>query len=293
MKIALINCVTLPEPDPDERPLLDALLQAGHEARSAAWDDQGVDWSGFDAGVFRATWDYHTRPEAFQAWLDVTAGKTRLLNGADAVRWNSHKRYLTHFEDRRLPIVPTLWRARDADPSAESTDDPIADAVARGWTKLVVKPSVSAGSRDTRVFDVGADASNEDAISFARALRRREDIMVQRYMTSVASGGETALVTIGGVLSHAIRKYPRFAGQDERVELCAEIGEAERRFAGAVLDACPFDTLYARVDIMRDDDGGIMLSELELIEPSLFFWLAPGSARRMVNAIESRLANPV
>jgi hypothetical protein len=40
MKIALVACVELPEPDPDERPLLEALRGAGHEARTICWDDR-------------------------------------------------------------------------------------------------------------------------------------------------------------------------------------------------------------------------------------------------------------
>lgn len=286
MKIALVNCLTLPEPDRDENPLLDALRTVGHEAVSAAWDDPSVDWSAFDAGVIRATWNYHTQLAEFLVWLDRAAGQTRLLNGADAVRWNTHKRYLRHFEDRRIPIVPTIWGQRDPEPS----DDPIAEAVRRGWTKLVVKPSVSAGSRDTRVFEVSSDASNEDAISFARDLQSREDIMVQRFMDSVSAGGESSLIYIGGELSHAIQKFPRFAGQDEHVETKDKVGDDEHRFAQAVLEACPFECLYARVDIMQGNDGGIVLSELELIEPSLFFPHAPGSAERMAAAIERTLA---
>lgn len=117
--------------------------------------------------------------------------------------------------------------------------------------------------------------------------------MVQQYMTAVESGAEVSLVIIAGRLSHAIVKHPRFAGQSERVEAKASIPEDERRFAEAVLEACPFDTLYARVDIMRNQHGGIVLSELELIEPSLFFPHAPGSAERMSRAIEAKLAEPI
>lgn len=283
MNIALVNCAELPEPDPDEQPLLEALRSAGHHAESAAWDDPDIQWASFDAAVLRATWNYHTQPAEFLEWCDRTSRQTRLLNAPDVIRWNSHKTYLTHFEERRIPIVPTLWGAKDASPS----DDPIADAVARGWTKLVVKPSVSAGSRDTKVFDVAPNGSCDDATAFAGSLRAKEDIMVQRYMSSVATVGETSIITIAGEISHAIQKYPRFAGQDERVEPKHESAEEDKRFALAVLDACPFKTLFARVDIMRDDTGGIMLSELELIEPSLYFSGKPGSADRMVRAIES------
>lgn len=284
MRIALVNCAVLPEPDIDEAPLLRALRDAGHDAQPLAWDDPAAEPGAFDACVLRATWNYHTQPEAFLAWVDHAATQTRLLNPAPTVRWNSHKRYLRHFEDRRIPIVPTIWA------TSSERADPIAQALARGWSKAVVKPCTSAGSRDTRVFDLNSQAA--EARAFAADLRVREDAMVQRFLPSVADGGESALVCIAGQLSHAIRKYPRFADQDERVEAQPEITDAERRFAQTVLDACPHDHLYARVDIMRTDDGGIVLSELELIEPSLYFDLAPGSAERMARAIADA-AGPV
>ncbi|MEM9372355.1 MAG: hypothetical protein AAGA55_01810 [Planctomycetota bacterium] len=289
MHVALVNCLDLPEPDLDEAPLLGALRAAGHDAQAAAWDDPRVDWSTFDVAVIRATWNYHTQPGLFLAWCDEASCQTRLLNGPDVVRWNAHKRYLSHFEARRIPIVPTIW----ADHAANPADDPIGAALARGWPKLVVKPSVSAGSRDTRVFGLEHESSCDDAREFVSAIRAREDVMVQRYMASVERGGESAIVTISGVCSHSIRKSPRFAGQDESVSANGAVDPVEQRFAVAVLEACPFETLYARVDVMRDDAGGIVLSELELIEPSLFFPHAPGSAERMAAAIGTALTEPI
>ena len=46
---------------------------------------------------------------------------------------------------------------------------------------------------------------------------------------------------------------------------------------------------YARVDLIRDDDGSPRLLELELTEPSLFFEQAAGSAQRFAAALEQRL----
>jgi O-ureido-D-serine cyclo-ligase len=46
---------------------------------------------------------------------------------------------------------------------------------------------------------------------------------------------------------------------------------------------------YARVDLIRSDDGHPRLLELELTEPSLFFAQAPGSADRFAASLASRL----
>jgi len=90
-------------------------------------------------------------------------------------------------------------------------------------------------------------------------------------MESVNSVGETALIVIDGELTHAIEKRPRFDDQDESVLLREEISDEMRAFAARVLDAAGKECLYARVDVMPDADGGLVLSELEMLEPSLFF----------------------
>ena len=52
------------------------------------------------------------------------------------------------------------------------------------------------------------------------------------------------------------------------------------------LEAIGVPLLYARVDLARSDAGDPILSELELIEPSLFMYTAPDACARMVAAIE-------
>lgn len=281
MNIALVNTVNLPEPDPDEAPLLAALRAAGHTARSIAWDDPAptpeTDPAAFDACVIRATWNYHRALAPFTDWLRATAPRTRLINPLDTVLWNIHKRYLRDFESRRIPIVPTRWADRG------STTDLARTAADQGWSRVVIKPAVSAGSRDTRCFDLASQA--DDAQQFLDRSAAREDTMIQRYMPSVETGGEVAVICIGGRISHAIEKRPRFAGEQEGIA-ARPLDEPLRRFTQAVLDACPLPSVYARVDVMLNDHGGIVLSELELIEPSLYFGHGPGSAERMVGAIE-------
>lgn len=284
MKIALVNCAVLPEPDPDEAPLLDALRRAGHDAATLAWDDPDHDPGAFDACVLRATWNYHRRIGPFRDWLHHAAQRTRLINPLETVLWNLHKRYLTDLEHRRIPIVPTAWADR-------GTPADLAAVRARhAWDKVVIKPAVSGGSRETRVFDLTTAAA--EAQQFLDASAAREDTMVQRYMPTVEQGGEVSIICIAGEISHAIEKRPRFAGEEESVD-ARPLDDAHRRFARAVLEVCPVPATYARVDVMRTDDGGIALSELELIEPSLFFDFGPGSADRMANAIERACAAPV
>jgi hypothetical protein len=63
----------------------------------------------------------------------------------------------------------------------------------------------------------------------------------------------------------------------------------ERALAEQVLGAVPGSPLlYARVDTLVDGDV-VRLMELEVIEPVLFFALAPGAAGRLADMLAARL----
>lgn len=278
MKIALATCATLPEHDPDEQPLLAALRGAGHDAETLPWDAVH-DVSAFDAVVLRATWNYYRSLDAFVAWLEKTDSATTLLNPLEVVRWNMDKAYLREIEAAGVGIVPTAWM-----PAGER--EPLADVLGRtGWDRIVIKPRIGAGSYLTELFD----ATDLDAAQAYLDEHAARDMMVQRYMPTVATQGERAIIWIGGSFSHAVHKHPRFAGEDEKVER-AELSEDLISVAERVLAVAPKDLLYARIDVIYTDEGEPVLSELELLEPSLYFDLGgEQSVQRMVEALEAKL----
>ncbi|MBU0640285.1 MAG: hypothetical protein KKB50_15570 [Planctomycetes bacterium] len=276
MRVALVTCVRLPEPDRDQAPLLAALRGAGVAAELLAWDDPRGDPAAFDVCTIRSTWNYYEDAAAFLAWIDKTAAATRLFNSAPVVRWNIHKRYLRELEGQGLPIIPTSWVARGAAPAfARILDE-------RGWSDVVIKPAVSAASFRTRRFNA---AQCDAGQAFLDELSRAGDVLVQRYMPAIEAEGERALVWIDGQFTHAVRKSPRFAEDDEHVSDALDISAAERAFGDRVLAAVDHNLLYARVDVIRDTRGELCLSELELMEPSLFLVQSPTALERLVTAI--------
>ena len=114
--------------------------------------------------------------------------------------------------------------------------------------------------------------------------------MVQRFIPAVETAGERAVVWIDGETTHAVRKAPRFTGQDESVSGALPVTDAERERVERALSAVAGgegamrDLLYARADLV-DDDGTLRISELELIEPSLFLKQSPAALERLVDAI--------
>ncbi len=279
MRIALVNCDPLTEHDMDEAPLLGALREAGHDAECLAWNAPGSDASGYDVAVLRATWDYHERLDEFLAWCERAAGVTRLVHPPEIVRWNAHKGYLLELERAGVPIVPTALVER-------GDGRGLADLLTRsGWSDAVIKPAIGAGSAGAMRVRAGDIAAGE---AHWREWIARRDMLIQPFLKRVEQGGERALVWIDGGLTHAIEKAPRFHDGDESVRACDSISDEERALAERVLGTADFDLTYARVDVMELDDGSLVLSELELIEPSLFFPYSADAVGRMVAAIERR-----
>lgn len=283
MKIAYVSCKNLPEPDIDEIPLVEGLKSAGHDASVAGWDDESVDWASFDAILIRATWNYAWHLDAFRAWIARANEQTTLINPIETLEWNLHKGYLKELQAAGIPIIPTAFFDRSASTSIMELCE------SHGWSRIVIKPTVSAGSFGTRAFDLCKGEAPAAQAFFDEMIAQRE-MMIQRFVPAVETVGETALIVIDGELTHAIEKRPRFDDQDEEVYLRESISDEMREIANKVINAANKDHLYARVDVIPDDDGSLMLSELEMLEPSLFFPYCARAVEVFVRGVEKRLA---
>ncbi|TNF22579.1 MAG: hypothetical protein EP329_28435 [Deltaproteobacteria bacterium] len=281
MRVALVHCVDMPEPDPDRDPLAHALAAVGVDARWVAWNDGlSLDaWGDHDLAILRATWDYHRDVDRFLGWVTAVSTRVRLLNPPDVVRANAHKGYLAALAARGVATIPTLLVPRDRPAPVAAL------ASERGWRDVVLKPAVSGGSFLTRRF--GAD--DPDADAHLASILAVGDALVQPYAPDVDDAGERALVWIDGAFTHAVRKSPRFLGDDEHVTGPLPIADDERALATAALAPLADRLLYARVDLCRDGAGRPQLMELELIEPSLFLAQHPPALERLVGAIRRQL----
>jgi glutathione synthase/RimK-type ligase-like ATP-grasp enzyme len=293
-RVALATCSYFPEGDGDDAGLPEAI---GGDVSFAIWDDPAVDWSTYDAVVVRSTWDYQGRREEFLAWARGIGD--RLLNPPAVLAWNTDKRYLRELADAGLPVVPTALVA---------PGEAFAPPAAAGGGEYVVKPTVSAGSRDTARFS-GGDGDGDGDRDGARAAALVDAIhasgrtaMVQPYVASVDERGETALLFFDGAFSHAIHKGPLlrrgappttevFAAEtiEPREPSAAELAVAERVLADAVARLGTGPLAYARVDLVEDAAGEPLLLELELTEPSLFFAGEAGRLSQFGHAIRRRV----
>jgi glutathione synthase/RimK-type ligase-like ATP-grasp enzyme len=256
------------------------LARMGWEIEEVSWRRQNVCWDDYDLVVIRSPWDYSNHPQEFMRVLEqIDCSKASLANPLSIVRWNLDKVYLRALETQGIPIVPTLWLKK-------LTQDDIATAFEHfAATKLVLKPTLGAGARNT--FRLARGASAERAV---QALQT-QPVMVQPYLDSIVELGEYSLFYFGGDFSHCVRKLPKpgdFRVQEEHGGLISSCPAPPSLLEAAqrVLDAIGGVLLYARVDFVWLSADIPVVIEVELIEPSLYFNYDERSPDRFAYALD-------
>ena len=287
IKVALVTCAELPDLDADTRLVMAPLQARGVSVTPAVWDDPSVDWTTFDLAVVRSCWDYVARRSAFVAWARRVP---RLANSAAVIAWNTDKHYLRDLADRGIPVVPTTW-VHPHDEWHPAQGD---------W---VIKPAVSASNLDTGRYAMADPIQRSLAVDHVRRLQNAgRTVMVQPYLPGIENEGETSLIYLGGVFSHAMRKGPVLDGPDTGVDrrFQHEGGQVvqprrptrtELTIADAALAAAPGggeNLLYARVDLIPGPYGSPVVIELELTEPHLYLARVVRSVERFATVIAER-----
>ncbi len=264
MKIDLITSQDLPELGADDLLLAKKLSELGHSVRARVWSDSPE--TDADRIVLRSPWDYHLRLLEFRGWLACQAAE-RMLNRPAVIEWNIHKKYLLELAGKGIPIVPTNLYLAGADP------DWVASKSAAMADGFVLKPAISATSFLTSRHSVG-----DNPAAAAQTLARHGDFLLQPYLPSVAKDGEVSLIFFAGRFSHAVLKLAQsgdyrvqadFGGTVEAFNATPALIELSERILGT-LPKHLGTPHYARVDLV-DWRTAPKLSELELIEPNLFF----------------------
>ncbi len=211
-RVAVAAPPAYPQLEADWPLLRAALATVGIDARTVVWSDPAADWTAFDIVVANGVWDYIHHVDAFVRWTRQVGARpgAHVVNAPATLRWNLDKRYLRHLEAAGVPVVPTTW----IEPGTP------AERVALPGGEVVVKPSVSCGGFSTARYGVHERAAARAHVASLTASGRTA--MLQPYQAAVDGEGETGLVFLGGVFSHAVHKAPmirRGAGpRDDLVE---------------------------------------------------------------------------
>ncbi len=292
MRIALATCDSLLPSEVDDEVLARAFESRGVEVTHPNWDEPSFDWGACDACLIRTTWDYMDRREEFVTWAGRVSSELELFNPASVVRWNTDKSYLRELEEDGIAGLPTVWLARGETPDLARL------LREREWPRAFLKPTVGASASGTLRFDA-SDEGLAAAMAHLDQLLPTQEFMLQPYMSSVESAGELSAIFVDGVLTHGVRKVPvpgdyrvqdDYGASDEPYSF----SRAERELACRVVALAAErlgerDLLYGRVDFLRDDVGRLLLNELELVEPSMFFRHAPQAAVALADGLLARL----
>lgn len=261
----------------------EALASAGLTAVPTPWTDHVGEASGlmrFPLVLPLIAWGYHRDHDRWMhACATWTAAGVKMLNPPSVLGWNSDKSYLGRLAEQGVAIPDTVWVEGVTRADVDAAFDRF------GVDQIVVKPRVSGGAYKTL------------------RLRRGEPMvgapegpaMIQPYLPTIESEGETSLLFFGGRLSHVVGKRP-VAGEF-RVQVqygggyvaLAEPPAGALALAERTLAAIDEDLLYARIDVARGPDGGWLLMEAELIEPDFYLSTAPEGGARFAEAVRARL----
>ena len=262
------------------------LRERGWAVDFVPWDAQR-DWSVYDLVVIRTTWDYFQRPQAFiQALTAIERSTAVLHNDISLVRWNLDKGYLTDLQKAGVPVVPSRFAT-----GLNSPAELAAHFLAFDSEAVILKPVINAGGFDTFLVP---RAGYESFFTGLHAVFAERPYVAQPFMPAVQSEGEYSLIYLDGVFCHAILKTPAagdFRAQEEygshvvSISPSAPLLDTGRRAIDA-LDSAP---LYARVDLVRADDGTFLIMEFELIEPSLYLRMDASAPERFANALANAL----
>lgn len=251
----------------EDRLITEALQRRGLTVTRTNWDNPEYDWTKTRFALFRATWDYFDRFQEFSKWLTSVSDKTNLINPLSLVKWNMDKHYLRDLKKRGITIPPTLF----IEPGENRSLTEIIKST--GWNDCILKPAVSGAARHT--YKLNASNVKDHEMIF-RKLIGEESMLIQEFQHQVTTKGEIALMVFGGKFSHAVLKKAKagdFRVQDDFGGTVHEYypSQQEIEFAEHTVSTCMPLPVYARVDVIWDNQNNLCVSELELIEPELWF----------------------
>ncbi len=266
----------------DDERLTAALHSLDLKVTRKSWTDKSFNWASAEFALFRTTWDYFNNYEAFKNWLNITQHKTTFINPIELVRWNMDKHYLQDLKNKNIHIVETHFIEKGNKDSLASHCKKIIH------TEFILKPAVSGTARHTYKLTEQNLSVHE---SIFKELISNEAMLLQPFQKNIVEEGEVAMMVIGGRFTHAVLKKVKpgdFRVQDDFGGTLHDYNPSpdEIEFAERAVAACLPLPLYARVDIVTDNQNLPAIMELELIEPEMWFRRNPIAAERLAEVIK-------
>ena len=266
--------------------LLNFLRGKGLDINLEIWTNQQVNWKDYDLLLLKSPWDYFDYFEKFLLWLDVIEELgIPILNPVDIVRWNADKHYLKDISDAGLPVTPSLFIEKSTVPRLHDY------FVHFATDKLIIKPTVSGGSKNTFKF---TEKDVERLGPQIEDLLKNESFIIQPFLNEIQDEGELSFLFFNGKFSHCLLKKAKagdfrvqhtLGGSIHPQNPSEKLIAATSKYVEEFAKSC----LYARVDGVIID-GEFYLMELELIEPFLFLFTEEKSYENYYRALRDMIA---
>lgn len=280
MKIALLTCKNLPNLTKSDQLLIPALAQHNIDAIPVIWDDKSINWNDFDYLIFRNTWDYYEKQEAFNSWLNqIQTLGIKTLNPIEIIQQNKHKFYLKDLQNLGVKIIPTQFIDKTKQLNLK-------EILPSEWTKAVIKPAFSAGSYLTELFYAKDVAAISDKY---KNIASEKELLLQKFMPEIQTLGETSFLFFNKKFSHCVNKKPaendfriqiQFGGKYTLVHSNQDLIDQAQK----IINTFQSNLLYARVDTIIIENQ-IHLMEVECIEPDLYFHLDKNAQEKFISSL--------
>ena len=273
-KCAFLTISDLSEFECYDHLLIEPMKSNGLELSFLPWDEKDIDWNDYDYVIVRSTWDYQSRLNDFIGVLNkIENSDAMLINPIKAIKWNIKKSYLIDLEKRGVSIIPSIFQ-KEYDPEV------IYDTFQKfDCDKIILKPVVGANASFTELIRRSDLKNSQEKLQSNYSNR---PFIIQPFFESVITKGELSLIFFNNKLSHGISKIPKmgdFRVQEEHggiISLVNRVNNNILDFCDKILTNLPEICFYARIDLLLENDFPFLM-EVELIEPSLYFNLKPGS----------------
>ncbi|MEJ2004182.1 MAG: hypothetical protein P8X57_04285 [Cyclobacteriaceae bacterium] len=260
------------------------LRELGWNVMNIPWD-QDANWEKYDVVVIRSAWDYQDHLSDFiEVLQSIDRSGAILLNELDIVRWNINKNYLFDLENRGVEIIPSISFHSPGKQDILNAFDEL------NSEELIIKPIIGANADDTyRLYPDQAESMDDILDCF-----NDRTCLIQPFIKNIIDEGEFSVMYFNGQVSHTVLKTARKGDYRIQEEHGGGVHTVQRpnrsllKEADRAMSALEFTPLYARVDLIRTQQNGFALMELELIEPSLYFRFDKESVSRFARCIHDR-----
>lgn len=205
-----------------------------------------------------AVWDYSLEYANFLHFLnELERAKISILNPSEILKMNADKSYLKILEEANLSIIDSIIFKQNEE----------FDLSLIPFQKAVIKPLVGQSGYKVRFLEQKIPTKEEFP----------HGALIQPFIESVEELGEFCFIFFGGKFNYAIHRQTQKdwrANSNYGVKI-APLKNPSKTHIDLALKALKAlkssNLLYARVDLLPQKNGNVLINEVELIEPSLYF----------------------